>query len=265
MRNTRKSFSRAHKFGARRRAIVETLKNGLASVRLIGTNAPMTNLSVVGTGIEEGDVVFVEYGGVRPVVKPSGAIENTQAIGIGLGGTMGESGESLREDAVDLGARVYCSTDTIVPHNTWTLVEYDTIDWDTDNLWTPALPGRLTAPSVGFYLVLFHWSWEKTGYKDYKEWGASSGGTIHKDLFQDWKPNQIRIVHSVHGEVYRTDDYKPFYDKMDTKDSLMFSVHAETGDYITAEVITTNSYSESRTLVGSNLYPRLTMQFRSYD
>jgi hypothetical protein len=238
---------------------------GKATVRLVGSGARMTNLNIVGTGIREGDLVYIEYSGVRPVVKPSGAPEEEVAILIGTGGSMGESAESLTPDEVDRGARVYCSTNTTVPHNTWTAVEYDTIDWDTESFWTPATPERLIAPAIGFYLVIFHWAWQKTNKKDYGEWDAVVGGNIDKSLFPEWKPNQVRVTHSNYGEIYRTDDSKPFYDKIDTKDSLMFPAYFDSGEYIYVEVITTNSYSESRTLLGSTLYPRLTMQFRSYE
>ena len=265
LRNTRHSFNRAHKFGARRRAVVEKLKVGKATVRLIGTNARMTNLNVVGTGINEGDTVFVEYSGIKPVVKPAGVLENEVSLNIGIGGTKGESAELLKPKEIDLGARVYCSTDTTVPHNTWTTVQYDSADWDTDNLWSPAVPERITSPAVGFYIVIFHWAWEYTNKRDYAVWGADSGAFIDKSLFQEWKPNQVRIMHSTYGEVYRTDDYKPFHDKMDTKDSLMFTVRMDNGEYIYADVITTNTYNKSRTLIGSSLYPRLTAQYRSYQ
>jgi hypothetical protein len=267
MKNIRTSFRHTHSFGGKRWAVVETLKNGKASVRIAGSSVKMTNLNVVGTGISEGDVVYIEYSGIKPVVRPAGAIEDQVSLMIGTGGSLGESAEGLSSKPEDKGARVFNSSDTPVPYNTWTVVEYDTVDWDTDSLWTPAAPERLTAPSVGFYLIIFHWAWEYTNKKDYSEWGAIVGGSIDENLFQDWKPNKVRITHSNYGEIYVADDYKPFFDKMDTKDSLMFPAYFEGGDYIYAEVITRNVYGEARTLKGSatSLYPRLTMQFRSYE
>ena len=261
MKSTRSIFRRTHRAGAKRKAVVEKLKIGKATVRLVGTNVRMTNLNVVGYGIEEGDLVYVEYGGIKPVVKPASRAEQEELILLGSGGK--RAGDVTDEPNSDVGARVYRLTDLVVPWNTWTPVEYDTVDWDSSNFWTPVLPERFTAPQTGNYLVLFHWAWQKTDRVEYDEWGAYSGSNVDPSKFPEYRPNMVRIKHSRFQEVFMKRDYHPFYDVIDTKDSLMFSTHMLSGEYVWAEVITKNTWSESRTLVGSTLYPRLTIQLRS--
>lgn len=261
MKSTRNIFRQTHRAGAKRRAIVEKLKIGKATVRLVGTNVRMTNLNVVGYGIEEGDLVYVEYGGIKPVVKPAGKAEQERLKILGSGGK--RRGDVEAEPSSDVGARVYRSTNLTIPYNTWTPIPFNTVDWDSSNIWTPVLPERMTAPQTGNYLVLFHWAWQKTDRIEYDEWNAYNGSIVDHGKFLEYRPNTVRIMHSRYQEVFMKKDYHPFYDVVDTRDSLMFSTYLLSGEYLWAEIITKNSWNESRVLLGSNLYPRMTLQLRT--
>ena len=267
MKNTRINIRKAHQHGARYYATVESIKLGAATVRLKTNGARLTNLPVAGRNISEGDLVIVDYGGTRPVVKPVKVLDTEAIIDV-------PPGDSLEIapnwEGTDHGVAAYSTADKTVPFNTWTTVTYNATAWDTDYFWTPATPERLTAPVDGYYLVLFNWGWLSTGRNELETWGAwykqGDHWYIDRTDFKEHYNNDVKIVHSAHGEIYRASDEKPFYDVQDTKDSLITSVSLLSGEYIYAEVRTRNSFSESRTLIGDSAgkYPRLTLQFRWY-
>ena len=267
MKNTRKVIRKTHQHGARYYATVESIKLGAATVRLKTNGARLTNLPVAGRNISDGDLVIVDYGGVRPVVRPFG-VQDIESVAIGAEIESEESLDSPPSPMEEHGVAAYSTADKTVPFNTWTTVTYNATAWDTDYFWTPATPERLTAPVKGYYLVLFNWGWLSTGRNELETWSAWSFSSPYWNIdeadIEGFMNNYVRIVHSTHGEIYRAQDQKPLFDVTDTKDSLLFSVSMQSGEYIYAQALTLNPFSESRTLVGSSdgLYPRLTLQFR---
>jgi hypothetical protein len=213
---------------------------------------------VVGDYVSDGDLVVVDYGGIKPVVKPAEAVVGEVSLDLPTADAL----EIQRSwEGEDHGAAAYNTGNQTIPHNTWTTITYDSTKWDTDNFWTPGTPERLTAPNDGYYMVVFNWAWQKTGRNELNEWSA---WPLAEQNYGGFMNNYVRIIHSTQGEVFRGQDMKPVYDMIDTKDSLFFSIGIVAGDYIYAEAITKNPFNESRTFIGSSsgLYPRLTMQYR---
>jgi hypothetical protein len=266
MKNILSTFKHAHQRGGRYYAIVEHIRLGLCTVRLKANGARLTNLHVVGNYVSEGDLVVVDYGGMKPVVKPTDMVVGEVSLDMSLADSL----EIQRVwEGQDHGVAAYNTGNQTVPYNTWTPVVYNSTQWDTDNFWNPGTPERLTAPNDGYYLILFAWAWEKTGRIEYEDWNAwewnYSGSSISpiEANYEGFMNNFVRIVHSVDGEIFRGADMKPLRDIIDTKDSLFLSVEMNAGDFVYAEALTRNPYNESRTLIGSSgKHPRLVMQHR---
>ena len=65
------------------------------------------------------------------------------------------------ETAIFSGARVYHSSATSIPNNTFTPLTFDSEFFDTDGYHDPgANPGRLTVPADGIYLIMAGIFWQ---------------------------------------------------------------------------------------------------------
>ncbi|MHA2079370.1 MAG: hypothetical protein ACW99X_17390, partial [Candidatus Thorarchaeota archaeon] len=67
MKDIQSIFRHAHQRGGRYYAIVEHVRLGKATVRLQANGARLSNLNVVGDYVSDGDLVVVDYGGIKPV------------------------------------------------------------------------------------------------------------------------------------------------------------------------------------------------------
>jgi hypothetical protein len=263
MPNILSTFRHAHQRGGRYYAYVEHVRLGKATVRLAANGARLTNLNVVGDYISEEDLVVVDYGGIKPVVKPTDTVEGEVILDRELADAL----EIQQQwEGQDHGAAAYNTANQTISYNMWTPVVYNSTQWDTDNFWNSGTPERLTAPNDGYYMILFAWAWQKTGRNELDVWDAWEYITHWYPFMENYEGfmnNYVRIIHSEDGEIYRGQDMKPLYDNVDTKDSLFLPVEMQAGDFVYAEVITKNPFSESRTLVGSSgKHPRLVMQHR---
>jgi hypothetical protein len=264
MKDIQSIFRHTHQRGGRYYAIVEHVRLGKATVRLQANGARLSNLNVVGDYVSDGDLVVVDYGGIKPVVKPAEAVVGEVSLDLPTADAL----EIQRNwEGEDHGAAAYNTGNQTVPHNTWTPVVYNSTKWDTDNFWTPGTPERLTAPNDGYYMVVFNWAWQKTGRNELNVWNAHGYSTHfypEEHLYEGFMNNFIRIMHSTKGELFRGQDMKPLYDMIDTKDSFFFNTQMAAGDYVYAEALTKNPFNESRTLLGSSsgLHPKMTMQHR---
>ena len=148
--NIRRTVSQFSKQGNQLYALVESIGNGLASVRLAGTSRRLTNLPMVESNIAVGDNVLVDFSsGTPPIVKK--VYSSPLLDGVSLAEDLATAPGVLSGEAeVSGGWSVYKSSDSVVSPGSYTNIAFDADLWDDDS----ALgSGVITIPASGIYLV----------------------------------------------------------------------------------------------------------------
>lgn len=63
------------------------------------------------------------------------------------------------------GARVYRNVDTVITTGIITVLSFNSERYDTDTIWSPANPTRLTCVSAGYYSISGHVTWTASGWE----------------------------------------------------------------------------------------------------
>lgn len=168
--------------GAELRAIV---KNAAAGAEEVWFEAGIMN---AGTFVPSGLSLRVVGGAVKLF------IDGVEA-GTGGGGGGG----------VFSGARVYNSAAISIPHNTPTVLTFDSERWDTDGYHNPATnPSRLTAPVDGYYHVRGQIFWQTINNTSREVYIRLDGTTIisERDLSLDNRGAGVSTIYQLVAGQY---------------------------------------------------------------
>lgn len=251
MRNPRRSIRQTIRTGHTVHATVEELHYGYATVRL-NEGARLTNLQVTGGAVSVGDTVIVDYAsGTPPVVRPIAVIPPAVELNplAGMGAELPGIGPR------DHGARIFTTGSPItVPHATWTTINFNSQQWDTDHYWSPEATDRLTIQVSGFYILVAEIGWDKTeneGY--YGDWTALKNRTYSKFSMQVLSNANGQIGYDRTGQIWTGEGY--------ATQSLTIIANLTQGDYVQVQAKTDNVLTVSRTVIidPDHLFPRLTV------
>lgn len=154
--NLRRQSRNIHQKGAYVYATVEDVILGLATVRLTGGGARLTNLPVVGGAVYNGQRVAIDYSaGVPPVVRP---ISEEQQPTVGLG--LPEGPEVNVYKRRDHSCRLILTEEETVTKDQWLTVPWDEAEYQTDTFWTSG--ANITLPLDGVYIFLADVAWSES-------------------------------------------------------------------------------------------------------
>jgi hypothetical protein len=110
-------------------------------------------------------------------------------------------------------ARIYRTTDLLVPAGLGAGIDvsFDAVTFDTNHLYNPAFPTRLTAPVAGYYLIIADVGWE-----------------TQNDLSNAGHSRTCELIMSSHGPLARAQQQP----SVDTWLSMSTVVGFSAGDYV---------------------------------